>query len=44
MTQILNTYMGCRTRVMANVYDPENEIVTVEENLSFTSVNLPESR
>jgi len=34
-------YMGCRTRVMANVYDPENEIVTGRGNLSFTSVNLP---
>lgn len=34
-------YMGCRTRVVANVYDPENEIVTGRGNLSFTSVNLP---
>lgn len=34
-------YMGCRTRVMANVYDPENEIVYGRGNLSFTSVNLP---
>lgn len=34
-------YMGCRTRVMANVYDPSREIVTGRGNLSFTSINLP---
>lgn len=34
-------YMGCRTRVMANIHDPENEIVTGRGNLSFTSINLP---
>lgn len=34
-------YMGCRTRVMANVHDPANEIVTGRGNLSFTSINLP---
>jgi len=34
-------YMGCRTRVIANTYDPSNEIVTGRGNLSFTSVNLP---
>lgn len=34
-------YMGCRTRVVANVYDPTNEIVTGRGNLSFTSINLP---
>ena len=34
-------YMGCRTRVIANVYDPTREIVTGRGNLSFTSVNLP---
>jgi len=34
-------YMGCRTRVIANTYDPQNEIVTGRGNLSFTSVNLP---
>lgn len=34
-------YMGCRTRVMANEYDPSREIVTGRGNLSFTSVNLP---
>lgn len=33
-------YMGCRTRVIANV-DKENEIVTGRGNLSFTSINLP---
>lgn len=34
-------YMGCRTRVMANAYDPTREIVNGRGNLSFTSVNLP---
>ena len=34
-------YMGCRTRVVANVYDPTNEIVTGRGNLCFTSINLP---
>lgn len=34
-------YMGCRTRVMANVYDPTKEIVSGRGNLSFTSINLP---
>ena len=33
-------YMGCRTRVIANVADPEREIVTGRGNLSFTSINL----
>ncbi len=35
------SYMGCRTRVIGNTYDPEREIVTGRGNLSFTSVNLP---
>lgn len=34
-------YMGCRTRVMANIHDPNRETVTGRGNLSFTSVNLP---
>ena len=34
-------YMGCRTRVMSNVYDPDREVVCGRGNLSFTSVNLP---
>ena len=34
-------YMGCRTRVIGNTYDPSREIVTGRGNLSFTSVNLP---
>ncbi len=34
-------YMGCRTRVIGNVYDPEREIVAGRGNLSFTSINLP---
>ena len=33
--------MGCRTRVIANVYDPTREIVNGRGNLSFTSINLP---
>lgn len=35
------SYMGCRTRVMGNVYDPNNEISFGRGNLSFTSINLP---
>ena len=35
------TYMGCRTRVVGNVYDPSREIVNGRGNLSFTSINLP---
>ncbi len=34
-------YMGCRTRVVANVYDKNREIVNGRGNLSFTSINLP---
>ena len=34
-------YMGCRTRVIANVHDPSKEISNGRGNLSFTSVNLP---
>ena len=34
-------YMGCRTRVMANVYDSGKEIVSGRGNLSFTTINLP---
>lgn len=34
-------YMGCRTRVMSNKYDPSREIVSGRGNLSFTSINLP---
>ena len=34
-------YMGCRTRVMGNVYDPSREVTGGRGNLSFTSVNLP---
>lgn len=35
------SYMGCRTRVMGNVYDPDREISFGRGNLSFTSINLP---
>jgi ribonucleoside-triphosphate reductase len=34
-------YMGCRTRVIGNVYDPAKEITAGRGNLSFTSLNLP---
>ncbi|WP_302999753.1 anaerobic ribonucleoside triphosphate reductase [Thomasclavelia spiroformis] len=34
-------YMGCRTRVMVNVYDKNNEISFSRGNLSFTTINLP---
>ena len=33
--------MGCRTRVMGNVYDPSRQISYSRGNLSFTSINLP---
>ena len=33
--------MGCRTRVIGNVYDPSREISNGRGNLSFTSINLP---
>ena len=33
--------MGCRTRVMGNVYDPTRQIAYSRGNLSFTSINLP---
>ena len=35
------SYMGCRTRVIGNVYDPSREISNGRGNLSFTSINLP---
>ncbi|MBS1384879.1 MAG: anaerobic ribonucleoside triphosphate reductase [Clostridiales bacterium] len=34
-------YMGCRTRVIGNVYDPSREICNGRGNLSFTTINLP---
>ena len=33
--------MGCRTRVMGNVYDKSREVTCGRGNLSFTSINLP---
>ena len=33
-------YMGCRTRVMADVTDPDNQTTGGRGNLSFTSLNL----
>ncbi|MDR2163475.1 MAG: anaerobic ribonucleoside triphosphate reductase [Clostridiales Family XIII bacterium] len=35
------SYMGCRTRVLGNSYDPKSEIAYGRGNLSFTSINLP---
>ena len=34
-------YMGCRTRVMANAFDPSRQTTKGRGNLSFTSINLP---
>lgn len=34
-------YMGCRTRVIGNVNDPDREVTFGRGNLSFTSINLP---
>ncbi len=34
-------YMGCRTRVLGNRYDPSRECTFGRGNLSFTSINLP---
>ncbi|MDD3452659.1 MAG: anaerobic ribonucleoside triphosphate reductase [Bacilli bacterium] len=34
-------YMGCRTRVMSDVTDCNNETTGGRGNLSFTSINLP---
>ncbi len=33
--------MGCRTRVMGNVWDPSREVTAGRGNLSFTTINLP---
>lgn len=35
------SYMGCRSRVIGNTYDPSNQITHGRGNLSFTSINLP---
>lgn len=35
------SYMGCRTRVIGNVHDPERETIFGRGNLSFTTINLP---
>ena len=34
-------YMGCRTRVIGNVVDPDRQICNGRGNLSFTTINLP---
>jgi ribonucleoside-triphosphate reductase len=34
-------YMGCRTRVIGNAFDPSREITHGRGNLSFTTINLP---
>lgn len=33
--------MGCRTRVIGNVYDPDHQQVTGRGNFSFNTLNLP---
>ena len=35
------SYMGCRTRVIGNVHDPNREVTYGRGNLSFTTINLP---
>ena len=35
------TAMGCRTRTIGNVHDPDREQVTGRGNLFFTTINLP---
>lgn len=34
-------YMGCRTRVIGNTYDPTQQVTLGRGNLSFTTINLP---
>jgi ribonucleoside-triphosphate reductase len=34
-------YMGCRTRVLGNVVDPDKAVTPGRGNLSFTTINLP---
>ena len=34
-------YMGCRTRVIGNIVDPNKAVTPGRGNLSFTSINLP---
>ena len=34
-------YMGCRTRVIGNVVDPDKQVTPGRGNLSFTTINLP---
>jgi ribonucleoside-triphosphate reductase len=35
------SYMGCRTRVISNIANPDKEITPGRGNLSFTTINLP---
>ena len=35
------SYMGCRTRVISNVYDQDRQTTSGRGNLSFTSIKLP---
>lgn len=39
--ETLVALMGCRTRVIGNVYDPEHETTYGRGNISFTTINLP---
>ena len=34
-------YMGCRTRVLGNIHDPDRQVTCGRGNLSFTTINLP---
>ncbi len=34
-------YMGCRTRVLADITSPDNQVVTGRGNISFSTINLP---
>lgn len=34
-------YMGCRTRVLANVIDPDKAVTPGRGNISFSTINLP---
>ena len=33
--------MGCRTRVLPNIYDPEHQTPVGRGNIAFTTINLP---
>ena len=39
--ETLCAVMGCRTRVLGNTFDPDNQTTYGRGNLSFTTINLP---